>query len=238
MNLTVSTQRCYSLCAIVLLTLLLTACNDADSITADQPPQVPPAASNTGSLTTADKTAEPADASRMVASTTASGEQYQTIEWTDLMPEDDLEALTNPPEYLSEIEDGAPEDTIGGRLKNDTAGGVSEDRYQQALVSRNIVEAFNKQAVRLPGFIVPLETNDEQKVTEFFLVPFFGACIHLPPPPPNQIVFVQYDQGIQVDSIYHPFWVSGELQTSLTENDVAVSAYAIKADQIELYQYQ
>ena len=85
----------------------------------------------------------------------AAGAQYNTIEWIDLLPPDDLEALLNPPEYLTEIEDGSPEDSIQSRLKNKVNTNVN-DRYQQALQSEKIVATMDGKKIRIPGFIVPL----------------------------------------------------------------------------------
>ena len=76
--------------------------------------------------------------------------QYNTIEWIDLLPSDDLEALLNPPEYLTEIEDGSPEDSIQSRLKNKVNTNVN-DRYQQALQSEKIVATMNGKKIRIPG---------------------------------------------------------------------------------------
>jgi hypothetical protein len=157
--------------------------------------------------------------------------EFKTIEWTDLLPEADLDALLNPPSYLNDIEDGSEEDQIASQIQsaisaaNDSA--ASNNPYQQALVSTNVRPEFDGQAVRIPGFIVPLEFDDNQVVTEFFLVPFFGACIHVPPPPPNQIIHVTYPQGLELQALYDPFWITGILHTSLTENMMATSAYAI-----------
>ena len=161
------------------------------------------------------------------SNTVKSKPSYETVEWTDLMPKDDLEALLNPPDYINDIEDGSAEDQIGGQLQNTTSA-TSEDRYQQALVSTRIVADFNNKSVRIPGFIVPLEFDEKQTVTQFFLVPFFGACIHVPPPPPNQIIFVDYPEGLKLSALYDPFWVSGVLKTELIENDIATSAYAMR----------
>lgn len=160
---------------------------------------------------------------------------YRTIEWTDLMPKDDLDALLNPPEYLSDIPDGSVEDQIASQMQL-AIEQASDSRYQQALVSTRVVPAFDGQAIRLPGFIVPLEFGeDQQQVTKFFLVPYFGACIHVPPPPPNQIVYAEYDKGFKLDSLYEPFWLSGTLSTTLIENDMATAAYTIKVDRLEPY---
>jgi hypothetical protein len=166
---------------------------------------------------------------------------YRTIEWTDLMPKDDLDALLNPPEYLSDIPDGSAEDQIASQMQL-AIEQASDSRYQQALVSTRVVPTFDGQAVRLPGFIVPLEFggdqqfgDGQQQVTKFFLVPYFGACIHVPPPPPNQIVYAEYDKGFKLDSLYEPFWLSGTLKTTLIENDMATAAYTIKVDRLEPY---
>ncbi|WP_396587760.1 DUF3299 domain-containing protein [Bermanella sp. R86510] len=158
----------------------------------------------------------------------------KTIKWTDLIPEQDLKALENPPAYLDEIEDGSEDDQLSGQFQSEGLFD-KDDPYQQALVSTRIKPEYNNQLVRLPGFIVPLEFDDEQVVTRFFFVPFFGACIHVPPPPPNQIIYAKFDKGIQLDVLYDPFWIEGKLITELIENDVAKSAYTMNVNVIEPY---
>lgn len=160
---------------------------------------------------------------------------YTTIEWIDLMPKEDLEALMAPPEEINDIEDGTEYDQITNQLSN-TLSLASDSRYQQALTSVNVRPEYNQQTIRLPGFVVPITTDENQRVTAFFLVPYFGACIHMPPPPPNQIIFAEYPKGINSNSIYDPYWVEGTLHTTLTENDMATSAYSITVDNVVLYQ--
>lgn len=166
---------------------------------------------------------------------------YTTIEWTDLLPTEDLEALENPPDYLSEIEDGSESDQLTSQLKTELTPGINstdsalEDRYQQALTSNKIRPEFNGRPIRIPGFIVPLEFDDHQTITTFFLVPFFGACIHMPPPPPNQIIYAEYEPGIRLEALYDPFWITGTLSTSLVENDTATAAYSMSVSIIEPY---
>lgn len=159
---------------------------------------------------------------------------YKTIEWTDLIPEDDLEALLEPPEDLDEIEDGTEADQLDSQTLS-TFAEQGEGRYYEALASTRIIEAFDNRDVRIPGFIVPLEFDDALTVTEFFLVPYFGACIHLPPPPPNQVIHVTLDEGIKMEVLYDPFWVTGTLRTSIVENDVAKAAYTMRATGITPY---
>ena len=159
---------------------------------------------------------------------------YRTIEWTELMPKDDLEAILNQPDYIDDIVDGSPEDQLSNRVKSAIVT-ASDNRYQQALVSTRVIEAFNNQPVRIAGFIVPLEFDGEQTVTQFFFVPYFGACIHMPPPPPNQLIYVSYPQGLKLNALYDPFWMTGVIKTSLVENDMATAAYSITVNSISLF---
>lgn len=159
---------------------------------------------------------------------------YLATEWTDLIPKQNLEALLNPPEYLQNIKDGTLEDQISSEIKIE-ASQTDASRYQQALVSTEVIPALNGRKIRLPGFIVPLEFNDALVVTEFFLVPYFGACLHVPPPPPNQIVYVKYIDGIQIESLDQAFWVSGQLTTDSQVNDMAHAAYSMKAVDVSYY---
>jgi hypothetical protein len=89
--------------------------------------------------------------------------------------------------------------------------------------------------IRLPGFVVPLEFNEDQVITQFFLVPYFGACLHMPPPPPNQIVLVDAPRGLTVEELSTPLWISGKLSTQVTENDMAMSTYSLQMMDYERY---
>ena len=174
---------------------------------------------------------KPVDVSRMSNET---AEKHRSIEWTELMPKDDLDAIMAPPDFLDDIVDGSVEDQIANQLQSAIAA-ASDSRYQQALESTRVVAAFDNQSVRIPGFIVPLEFDDDQMIPRFFLVPYFGACIHVPPPPPNQIIFASYPKGFKLKVLYDPFWIAGVLKTTLTENDTTTSAYSMVVDSIQPY---
>ena len=161
---------------------------------------------------------------------------FETIEWPDLMPPEVLAILLNPPEYIAEIEDGSAEDQISSQMKS-AVNQSEEDAYQQALVSTDVNENLDGAMIRIPGFVVPLEFDEEQTISQFFLVPYFGACLHMPPPPPNQIILVNAPKGIQMSALYDPFWIEGQLSTSFQENDMATSAYAMQLKRIEPYSY-
>ena len=169
---------------------------------------------------------------------------YEILEWTDLMPAIDLAAIQNQVIDHGQVEDSAAEpvweseDTEVSDDGWDTLeDSFQEDAYQSALVSTRTVDTLDGKSVKLPGFIVPLEFDDEMTITQFFLVPYFGACIHLPPPPPNQMVLVNAPDGIQMDTLYTPFWISGELSIQIMENEIGASAYAMQMDSLEVYEY-
>jgi hypothetical protein len=91
------------------------------------------------------------------------------------------------------------------------------------------------QAVRLPGFVVPLEdTKDGLK--EFLLVPYFGACIHSPPPPANQIVHVLPRTPVKGFRSMDTVWVSGPLATVRTDSYMGASGYRIEATEVVRYE--
>lgn len=115
-------------------------------------------------------------------------------------------------------------------------------QQREELSTKPNATVLNKMS-RIPGFITPVEFNGT-KVTKFFLVPTAGACIHTPPPPPNQIVLIDYPNGIELVSLATPVWVEGKLiNQSVTANvdysdgSTGVEAvYSMEAKVVELYQ--
>lgn len=161
-------------------------------------------------------------------------EAYREVEWTELMPEDDLAILLNPPDIIASLEEGSDGDNVAGasdQLKDQPEA----QRYFSALQSTRVVEAFNGAKINIPGFIVPLDFDDKQQVTEFLLVPFFGACIHLPPPPPNQIIHVKFSTGLAYTQIDAPYILEGTLHTTSVESPLATAAYTMTVDSMVRY---
>jgi hypothetical protein len=108
-----------------------------------------------------------------------------------------------------------------------------------------VVNDLNGKNVRLPGYMLPLEMSGS-KVTEFLLVPYVGACIHVPPPPPNQIVHVKTaaKKGYNSRQLYEPVWVTGVISVqSMVKNLYLVDGsadidigYAMQTNRIEPYE--
>ena len=105
--------------------------------------------------------------------------------------------------------------------------------------SMKVNQKLSETKVKIPGFVVPLVVDDTGVVSEFFLVPYFGACIHVPPPPPNQIVYVKLaGGGVRLTgSPEDAFWVTGILHTQVNGNSLAKAAYTLDATKLELYKY-
>lgn len=149
--------------------------------------------------------------------TTASAkEASEEIDWLELMPAEDLKLLESMPEVTHEGDGPAalPDEIMTGR----------------------VVEEMEGRSGRIPGFVVPLKTTEDMRILEFFLVPYYGACIHVPPPPPNQIIHVKYKEGFKLEALYDPVWIEGELKIERTENDVASSSYSIVAKSVTPYE--
>jgi len=94
-----------------------------------------------------------------------------------------------------------------------------------------IVADLNGKQVKIPGFVVPLE-GDGEALTEFLLVPYFGACIHVPPPPPNQIVYVRFSSPVPIDNLYDAVWVTGTLSTTGWQGELATVGYTLQGTQV------
>lgn len=96
-----------------------------------------------------------------------------------------------------------------------------------------VVTEFEGKRVRIGGYVVPLDF-DATSVKEFLLVPFVGACIHVPPPPANQIVYIKVDKGFELREMFDPVYVTGMMQTEVTFTGLAEAGYVIAAESVEL----
>jgi hypothetical protein len=96
------------------------------------------------------------------------------------------------------------------------------------------VTDFDGKRVSIPGFIVPLEFEGEG-VKTFLLVPYVGACIHVPPPPPNQIILVESKDPVEVTATFDPITVTGTLEASSHATELADVGYRLAADDVAVY---
>jgi uncharacterized protein len=138
--------------------------------------------------------------------------------WDDLLPESERLA---PPANSQRIRP----------LFDDESGPAAEQEGSAQINSK-----LDGLTIRLPGFVVPLGVDKESRVSEFLLVPYFGACLHVPPPPPNQIVYVKMAQPMRLQSMYDPVWVIGKLSTQGVSSQLAHAAYSIAGVRAEKYE--
>jgi hypothetical protein len=141
------------------------------------------------------------------------------LDWDELIPADARSRFQ-----------GAPPPAIHDYLGE---GGLAAQQVMDFSVNRKL----DAQQVKIPGFIVPLDIGKDGLVSEFFLVPYFGACIHVPPPPPNQIVYVRMKKGIALDSIYEAYWITGRMKISNKTTRLGAAAYQLDGTRVEVYKY-
>ena len=157
-----------------------------------------------------------------VVSQSFSADEMRVLNWPDLLPEQ--------PNELSELsQQGGSGPVLFDHDESSTE--IPDQPF-----SVGVVDELNGSRVMLPGFVVPLELADNGKVTEFLLVPFVGACVHYPPPPANQIVYVVLPKPVEIDTMWLPYWVAGELQTVARESELGNAGYTIIAEYMELYE--
>lgn len=154
-------------------------------------------------------------ATLMATFSTAHADTYTTLEWDDLIPD----------HVIAEIEKR-------GTIEIDHNGGSFEQ--QMSPLFNSVKNELGGKRVKLPGFMVPLD-GDENKVTEFLLVPYFGACMHTPPPPMNQIVYVSYTKGVSPEMLYDPVWIKGPIRVGEIDSGLAVSGYSMNAVEVSIY---
>lgn len=151
----------------------------------------------------------------------------EETDWLDLMPESDRQALLDMPDISHDTPEAESGFYAPGGLRS------TDKNLPAVMYSAQTVAALDGTKILLGGYPVPLETNEQGRFVEFFLVPYPGACIHVPPPPPNQIVLVRYAKGVDLTDIYQPLWVEGTLQVEVSSNELADSAYTIAAQRVE-----
>jgi len=188
---------------------------------------------------TAVKSADKADVTQTDPSASAT-----EITWEDLMPEGEDELLESLyVEFYEEFErkmvrnstsliDAANEDPGLSSI----AEGSASDTMEQ-IGTFNVVKDLDGKRIRVPGYVVPFDFSANAEHKEFLLVPYFGACLHTPPPPPNQIILVKSDMAAKIENIEEPVWLEGTLKTGEFLNDLGNSAYVLNLSKLEPYEY-
>ena len=141
----------------------------------------------------------------------AQAEDYIDLDWEDLLPENETK--------------------VPNALRGLTKHG-SDPLSSQQPESSGVRADWNGKIVRLPGFIVPIDLQGTG-VTAFLLVPYVGACVHVPPPPANQLVFVTTETPYENKRLFEPVNVIGMFGIASISTHAAEVGYALSADRIE-----
>ena len=204
---------------LLLPVLLLVACDSEQPSTAIAPAtQMPPAA-----------TAEPAVAESEPSRpapipAVAADAGVKEIEWDNLIPAD-----YSPEKLLAEYQPENMED-------DDPRAAELMEKLRKLWDEAPVRPELDGAVVKLPGFTVPLE-GDSQETSSFLLVPYYGACIHVPPPPANQTVFVLTEPGKGTKlGEFDVVWVTGTMSVKRMDNDLAEAGYTLYATEIAPYE--
>ena len=108
-------------------------------------------------------------------------------------------------------------------------------RQMQPLDGNKLAIRLNGLEIKIAGYVAPL-SFDGDKVVDFLFVPYLGACIHVPPPAVNQIVYVENATGLTVSNMYEPLWLTGKLTTMSVSTLVANVGYSISGARVEPYE--
>lgn len=108
----------------------------------------------------------------------------------------------------------------------------STDQRAAQFGSFKTVALLEGRSVALPGYVVPLDTDDQGRMSAFFFVPSMGACIHVPPPPPDQIVYVTLTQAMPAPALGESSWLRGTLHAQTHDGELASAAYSMKDAQL------
>ena len=159
----------------------------------------------------------------------AETEIYKTIDWNDLMPDPWVKEMTKDMAAMSKLsylQDSSDEAT------------KAMSAIRKKLDEAPIVKTQVNKKVRIPGYAVPLDAERSDK-REFLLVPYFGACIHTPPPPANQIVLVRPTAQSKIKKMPESMdvlWVEGELKEGRVSTGQGVSGYLLEAVSVAPYE--
>jgi len=148
--------------------------------------------------------------------------EAELVVWRDLMPDEELEALRA-------LNEGEADPSLMGQF-------IGNSPIENQTGTFNVVEDLDGVVARMPGYILPLDFAEHGQAREFLLLPFHGACVHYPPPPPNQIVYLRSAEPVRFASLWEPVWVEGRISIERVDTDLAASAYSMVLRSVTPYE--
>lgn len=148
---------------------------------------------------------------------------FKEIAWEALMPED-----WDPMAPLAKLDLASLDD-------NDPRAIEALKQAQLIWDKAPVNTTMDNTSVRIPGFVVALE-QDDTALREFLLVPYFGACIHTPPPPANQIIHAKSNKAVSGVRTMDAVWVHGVLRVDSSDTTMGRSGYRMQVTRVEPYE--
>ena len=146
--------------------------------------------------------------------------RYLDLAWSDLLPEGEAQRIQELQQRQA-LQSGF-----------DHFGTESMPQIQ----TFNVVEALDGRRVRLGGYVLPFDFTGSREISRFLLVPYVGACIHVPPPPPNQLVFVTTEEPVEVSGLWDPVYAEGVMRTARHDNELGDTAYTLELISLSPYE--
>lgn len=154
----------------------------------------------------------------------ADAQGYRPMDWEVLIPKDweplrDFKSLN-----------------FNGMSDSDPRAIAALRKLQKAWKNAPLNPAIQNEKIVISGFIVPLDSSDSSTIEEFLLVPYFGACIHVPPPPSNQVIHVVPAQPLKGFQMMDPVTVTGDLSPSRIDTPYGSAGYEMQAKSVTPYE--
>ena len=150
--------------------------------------------------------------------------EAQEIEWDELIPADWRPDVLMADYNADELSD------------DDPRAQELMEKLQALWREAPVVPTLDGRWVKLPGFVVPLEM-DAERIHEFLLVPYYGACIHVPPPPANQTIHVVVgDNDAFTGELFDTVWVTGALRVEASSSELAEAGYRLEDARVAPYE--
>ncbi len=154
------------------------------------------------------------------------------MEWDQLMPPGYVESLIE-----ETAKNAARTQDLFSFDDNSEEAQTAYEELKTLLSSAPIVTALNGEYIKLAGFVVPLDFDfDSETFSSFLLVPYYGACIHVPPPPANQIVHITSPEPLQQEWLDYAVWVVGTLKTESVSSEYGFAGYSMQNAELEKYE--
>ena len=226
----------------IALALYLSGCGAATKETSEETSSV--TAESTAVAEITHEAVSAAEKPKQISKAKPSEPVFETLAWEDLLPEGEEEILDNLYAEFFEAQETELREQIplskAAETDIDIATLIEEGSVQDTMEqigTYNVVDDLDGAKVRLPGYVVPLDFKASSEYTEFLLVPYFGACLHTPPPPPNQIIYVKSSPASKITDLYEPVWIEGVMKTGKFGTDLGNSAYELTLVTLKPYEY-